>query len=96
MDKDHYRMLQFYVKHTRGLAAASFRLRYLFWSKWVHHVQFNNQDAWMVELTPDRPPSLLYRPDVAIMSWRKLCEQARGLPSPDNSSQEELASPEQS
>ena len=41
-------------------------------------MQFNNQDAWMVELMPESGPERLYRPDASITGWRKLCESARG------------------
>jgi hypothetical protein len=75
-------MLQFYVKPTRGLDALKFRAYYWLYRRPVHHVQFNNQDAWMVRLTPDSAPERLYRPDASITAWRKLCEQARGEPPP--------------
>jgi nitrite reductase/ring-hydroxylating ferredoxin subunit len=80
VDKDHYRMLQFYVKPARGLAALKFALGYWLYRRPFHHVQFNDQDVWMVRLMPDTPPERLYRPDASITAWRKLCEQARGQP----------------
>jgi hypothetical protein len=43
----------------------------------VFHTQFNDQDAAMVE-TMDIPPERLYRPDVSIIAWRKMCEHPRG------------------
>jgi hypothetical protein len=76
MDRNHYRMVQCYIQPARGLAALLFRLTYqLFW-KPLHHVEFNGQDAWMVELLPDTAPERLYRPDKALTIWRKLCEDA--------------------
>jgi hypothetical protein len=48
------------------------------WYRWAQLVQFNDQDAWMVALMPETPPERLYRPDVSITAWRKLCEHARG------------------
>ena len=33
----------------------------------------------------------LYRPDASITAWRKLCERARGAPSPTRSLDDELA-----
>jgi phenylpropionate dioxygenase-like ring-hydroxylating dioxygenase large terminal subunit len=74
----HYRMLQFYTKPTSGLDALKFRLAYWLYRRPWHHVQFNNQDAWMVRLTPETAPERLYRPDASITAWRKLCEHARG------------------
>jgi hypothetical protein len=93
VDKDHYRMLQFYVKPTRGLDALKFRAYYVGYRRPVHHVQFNNQDVWMVRLMPDTPPERLYRPDASIVAWRKLCEHARGAPPAARPFDEELALP---
>jgi hypothetical protein len=77
---DHYRCLQFYVTRASGLRALRFKLWYQLYWRNVHHVQFNNQDVWMVELMPETAPERLYRPDVSITAWRKLCEHARGAP----------------
>ena len=78
VDADHYRLLQFYVTSARGLEAAHFRLNYALYLKPAHHIQFNNQDTRMVRLTPESGPEWLYRPDVSITAWRRLCEHARG------------------
>jgi nitrite reductase/ring-hydroxylating ferredoxin subunit len=78
VDRDHYRLLQFYVTQARGLEAARFRLNYALYIKPFHHIQFNNQDTWIVGLTPESAPERLYRPDVSVTAWRKLCEGARG------------------
>lgn len=74
---DQYRYLQFYVTEAHGFGALWFRV--LFWTyyHWAHLVQFNNQDVWMVGLMPETPPERLYRPDISITAWRKLCEHAR-------------------
>ena len=32
----------------------------------------------MVELMPETSPERLFRPDVSITAWRRLCEHARG------------------
>lgn len=71
-------MLQFYLRPAKGFKAMLFRLKYWLYLRPLHHVQFNNQDAWMVRLMPDTPPEHLYRPDASITAWRKLCEYARG------------------
>ena len=48
--------------------------------RWVFHGLFNDEDALMVDVM-DAPPERLYRPDVALTEWRKLCEaQTRGVP----------------
>jgi len=87
VDKDHYRMFQFYVPRARGVAALWFQIYYYLWLRWIHHVQFNNQDTRIVARMPDTPPNRFYRPDISIMHWRKLCEQARpdsSIPSAEN------------
>jgi phenylpropionate dioxygenase-like ring-hydroxylating dioxygenase large terminal subunit len=75
---DRHRYLQIAAKLTSGLDAMTFRLRYATYIRWIFHGRFNDQDATMVE-TMDIPPERLYRPDVSIIAWRKLCETARGL-----------------
>ena len=86
-----YRYLQFYLIEARGLHALWFRIRFWLYYRWVHLVQFNNQDAWMVSLMPETPPERLYRPDVSITAWRKLCEHARGVALAPITSDEDLA-----
>ena len=78
VDADHHRYIQIAVKFTRGLDALLFRLRYWTYIRWIFHGMFNDQDAIMVE-TMDIPPERLYRPDVSIIAWRKLCERPRGV-----------------
>ena len=78
IDQSHYRMFQIYVISAKGLRRLLFCLRYWLYLKPIHHIQFNNQDAWMVRLMPDTPPNRYYRPDASIIAWRKLCESARG------------------
>ena len=68
-----HRYLQFLIKRTRGWGAIRFRLLYWLLRRWVFHVRFNNQDAWMVRQM-QTPPERLYRPDLSIVAWRKLCE----------------------
>lgn len=71
----HHRYLQFVVWHAAGLRALGFRLYYWLYLRWMFHVQFNNQDACMVELMTT-PPERLYRPDISLIAWRHLCEAA--------------------
>lgn len=75
---DQYRYLQFYVTRARGLDSLIFHVSFWAYRRWVHLIQSNNQDTWMVRLMPETPPERLYRPDVSITAWRKLCEHARG------------------
>ncbi len=72
-----YRYIQLAAKLASGVEAIKFRLRYRAYIGWVFHKRFNDQDAAMVE-TMDIPPERLYRPDVSIIAWRKMCEHPRG------------------
>lgn len=76
-DAGQHRYLQFAVQHKTGIGALKFRLYYWLYLRWIFHVQFNNQDASMVELMTT-PPEKLYRPDISLIAWRHLCEAASG------------------
>jgi hypothetical protein len=92
VDRDQHVFLQLYVKKAPSLAARVWAHVY-FWAyyRWAHLVQFNNQDTWMVALMPETPPERLYRPDVSITAWRKLCEHARGHQRAHTALDEELS-----
>lgn len=75
VDEDRYKYVQIMVEFKAGLAAQMFKLRYLLLFRWLFHGQFSAQDEWMVNVM-DAPPERLYRPDVSITAWRRLCEQA--------------------
>jgi len=68
-----HRYLQFIVKRTGLLGKLLLKLKYRFYIRPFFHGQFNDQDAWMVELM-ETPPEILYRPDRSITSWRKFVE----------------------
>ena len=77
VDGRHHRYFQFAVKEATGLKSLWFRMAYRLWWKWLAHVQFNNQDAWMVELMEPFYSDLggwdkerLFRPDVGLTAWR--------------------------
>lgn len=44
-------------------------------SRCIYHVRFNGQDTRMVQLMRT-PPERLYRPDLSIVAWRRMCEKA--------------------
>jgi len=80
IDADTHIYLQLATQAGRGIRAARFRLYYWTWIRWVFHGMFNEEDALMVDVM-DAPPERLYRPDIAITEWRKLCESdARARP----------------
>jgi phenylpropionate dioxygenase-like ring-hydroxylating dioxygenase large terminal subunit len=77
---DDHVYLQVVAQPGNRLARIRFWLYYRLWVRWVFHGLFNDEDRLMVDVM-DAPPERLYRPDIALTEWRKLCEQtARGRP----------------
>lgn len=75
VDAERYRYVQLLAEYKSGVNALLFKLRYLLLIRWLFHGQFSAQDKWMVDVM-DAPPERLYRPDVSITAWRKICEDA--------------------
>lgn len=82
VDESHHRYFQFSVRWTSGLLAWRFRLAYWLWWRWLAHVQFNGQDAWMVQLMEPFyseeggwQRERLFRPDVGLTAWRVHCHE---------------------
>jgi phenylpropionate dioxygenase-like ring-hydroxylating dioxygenase large terminal subunit len=75
IDADNFRYVQVMVRFETGARGTLAKLQYLGFDRWLFHGQFSKQDAWMVDVM-DAPPERLYRPDVSITSWRRLCESA--------------------
>lgn len=83
VDENHHRYVQLAVSFAEGWRAAEFRARYWSIIRPFFHGQFTGQDAWMVDVM-EAPPERLYRPDISITEWRRLCEQeSRNVPTPD-------------
>ena len=74
VDADHHRYVGVMVQFKSNLRGRWFHVRYLAGIRWLFHGQFSGQDARMVEHT-DCPPERLYRPDISLISWRRLCEE---------------------
>jgi len=70
----HHRYIQVVVQHGNPVMRAWFRIRYWAYLRWFFHGEFNDQDARVVEMM-STPPEQLYRPDLAIVEWRKLYEK---------------------
>lgn len=73
VDADNHLYVGVMVNFGTGLKTLSFYPKYLGAIRWLFHGQFSGQDKWMVEVT-DAPPERLYRPDDALLQWRKLAE----------------------
>ena len=77
IDGDSHRYLQLAVKFTGGIDKLVFKLRYWSYIRWINQHLFTRQDGVMIQAM-DAPPERLFRPDLSIIAWRKMCEQARG------------------
>ncbi|GAA3191260.1 Rieske 2Fe-2S domain-containing protein [Dactylosporangium siamense] len=73
VDERRHRYVGVMVNFGGTGAAAWFWCKYLAAIRWLFHGDFSAQDAWMVDVT-DAPPERLYRPDVSLTEWRRLCE----------------------
>ena len=81
VDAQSHMTWQVSVKHTKGLGKLFWKLRYWTYIRLFHHVMLNRwEDGLMVE-NMNCPPERLFRPDSAIVAWRRWCqEKARGAP----------------
>ena len=77
IDAESHRYLQLAVKFTGGIDKLVFKLRYWSYIRWINQHLFTRQDGVMIQAM-DAPPERLFRPDLSIIAWRKMCEQARG------------------
>ncbi len=73
VDEDNHLYVGVMAHFEQGLKTLPFYAKYLGAVRWLFHGQFSGQDKWMVEVT-DAPPEKLYRPDDALLQWRKLAE----------------------
>ena len=80
VDEDHHLTLQVSVRHTKGLGALVWRLRYWTYIRLIHHIMFNRwEDGPIIPVMSE--PEHLFRPDVAVVGWRRWChENARHSP----------------
>ena len=72
-DADNHLYVGVMANFQKGIRTLPFYGKYLGAIRWLFHGQFSGQDKWMVEVT-DAPPEKLYRPDDALLQWRKLAE----------------------
>lgn len=81
VDEDHHMVWQISVKNTRGLGALFWKLRYWTYIRHLHHIVLNRWEDGLMVRNMDCPPERLFRPDVAIVSWRRWCQE-KARPSP--------------
>lgn len=79
VDNGHHLMVQIAVRHTKGLGALLWRLRVWTYIRLFHRIMLNRWEDGFIVQAMDCPPERLFRPDVAIVAWRRWCDQnARG------------------
>src|SRR6185369_6340179 len=80
-DADHHLMVQIAVRKTTGLGVLWWKLRVWTYLRLFHRIMLNRwEDGFIVE-SMDCPPERLFRPDVAIVAWRRWADQqARTAP----------------
>lgn len=81
VDADHQLTVQVSMRRTSGLGALIWRLRFWTYIRFFHHIVLQRwEDGFIVDAI-DAPPEYLFRPDAAIVGWRKWChETARRSP----------------
>jgi phenylpropionate dioxygenase-like ring-hydroxylating dioxygenase large terminal subunit len=80
VDDQHHLMCQVAVKRAAGIRGLFFKLRAWTYLRVFHRIMLNRwEDGFIVEAM-DCPPERLFRPDAAIVAWRRWCElHARGV-----------------
>jgi phenylpropionate dioxygenase-like ring-hydroxylating dioxygenase large terminal subunit len=80
-DAGRHLALQVSVCWTGGLGAWLWRLRYWTYIRFIHHIVLNRWEDGPIVAAMDSPPEQLFRPDTAIVAWRRWChENARRGP----------------
>ena len=80
-DEDHHLSLQVSVRHTTGIGAWLWRLRYWTYIRHIHHIMLNRWEDGFIVAAMDSPPEELFRPDISVVGWRRWCdERARRSP----------------
>ena len=75
VDRDHQLTVQVAVRHTSGLGALLWRLRVRSYLRLFHRIMLQRwEDGFIVEAM-DCPPERLFRPDSAIIAWRRWCNE---------------------
>ena len=74
---DKFLFVQVITKRASFLRALLFRMEYWLIHRWLYHVMFNNDDVLMTKYSHSGQEHL-FRPDVSVTTWRKMClEEAR-------------------
>ena len=72
------------MRQTKGLGALWWKLRVWTYIRQFHRIMLNRWEDGFIVQAMDCPPERLFRPDIAIVAWRRWCElHARGADEPD-------------
>lgn len=94
VDTNQHLMLQVSMKRTKGLGRLFWWLRYWGYIRFVHHVVLNRwEDGFIVEAM-SCPPERLFRPDTAIVAWRRWCNEHARRSRAEKAAISAVASPE--
>lgn len=74
VDEDHHLMLQVSMKRTSGFGALIWKLRYWTYIRPIHHIMLNLWEDGLIVRNMNCPPERLFRPDAAIVAWRRWCD----------------------
>jgi phenylpropionate dioxygenase-like ring-hydroxylating dioxygenase large terminal subunit len=81
VDEAHHMVWQVSIKNTSGLGKLLWKFRYWTYIRHIHHIVLNRWEDGLMVQNMNCPPERLFRPDVAIVSWRRWChEKARQSP----------------
>ena len=81
VDADNHLTLQVSLRHTTGLGALVWKIRYWTYIRYIHHIVLNRWEDGPIVAMMDSPPERLFRPDTSITGWRKFCDdRARRSP----------------
>ena len=74
-------MVQIAVRKTTGLGVLWWKLRVWSYLRLFHRIMLNRWEDGFIVQAMDCPPERLFRPDIAIVAWRRWCDQqARTAP----------------
>ena len=81
VDENHHLMVQIAVRKTTGLGVLWWKLRVWTYLRLFHRIMLNRWEDGFIVQAMDCPPERLFRPDIAIVAWRRWCDQqARTAP----------------
>ena len=81
VDEDRHLAVLASLRWTTGLGAWLWRLRYWSYIRLIHHIRLNRDEDGPMIAAMNSPPEQLFRPDVAIVAWRRWChDNARRSP----------------